>query len=232
MPELEQFDAGWQLRTATRRAKSDVANKLVSMFLHMLSRKLCEAWQLKIEDESYLAKVEEIFENRCPYCRAVLNKTNVIVEHPDGMNRLRAGLHVPGNVLLACRPCNSEKRRDDSLRALTLAQTGWESFLSHDGTRCDPSCRTCAYWKQLWPDLDLRKSELQQNTARISQFRATYSEFERVLPYLKEHLPHYLAILYKDCQTFADSRIESLMREFLEKAPIIPDHDRRPADPT
>ena len=57
MPELDQFDPGWQLRTATRRAKSDVANKLVSMFLHMLSRKLCEAWQLKIEDESYLAKV-------------------------------------------------------------------------------------------------------------------------------------------------------------------------------
>jgi hypothetical protein len=230
MPELEQFDPGWHLRTATRRAKSDVANKLVSMFLHMLSRKLCDAWQVKTENESYLAKVQEIFGNRCPYCRTILNKTNVIVEHPDGMNRLRAGLHVPGNVLLACKPCNSEKRRDDSLRALTLAETGWESFLSHNGTKCDPLCRTCAYWKRLWPDLNQRKTELQQNAARISQFRAIHPKFERVLPYLKEHLPHYLAILYKDCQTFADSRIESLMREFLQKAPIIEDHDRRPAD--
>ncbi len=48
-----------------------------------------------------------------------------------------------------------------------------------------------------------------------------YLDFERVLPYLKEHLPYYLAVLYKDCQTFADSRIESLMRDFLDKAPII-----------
>jgi hypothetical protein len=222
MAEVDLFDPALQLRTATRRAKSDVANKLVSMFLHMLSRKLCEAWQLKIENESYLAKVQDVFQSRCPYCGIILNKTNVIVEHPDGMNRLRAGLHVPGNVLLACKPCNSEKRRDDSLRALTLAQTGWESFLSHDGTRCDASCRTCAYWKRVWPDLNQRKTELQRNAARIREFRAMYPEFERVLPYLKEHLPHYLAILYKDCQTFADNRIESLMREFLEKAPIIP----------
>jgi hypothetical protein len=222
MAEVDPFDPAWQLRTATRRAKSDVANKLVSMFLHMLSRKLCEAWQLKIEDESYLAKVQELFQNRCPYCRIILNKTNVIVEHPDGMNRLRAGLHVPGNVLLACKPCNSEKRRDDSLRELRLAQTGWGSFLSHDGTRCDTSCRTCAYWKRVWPDINQRKTELQRNAAQIRAFRAIYPDFERVLPYLKEHLPHYLAILYKDCQTFADNRIESLMREFLERAPIIP----------
>ena len=142
--EPEEFDPGWQLKTATRRAKSDVANKLVSMFLHSLSRKLCEGWQSKIEDENYLQQVKEFFSDRCPYCRIVLTKANAIVEHPDGMNRLRAGLHVPGNVLLACKRCNSEKRRDDSLRALVLAQSGWESFLSHDGTRCDAACRTCA----------------------------------------------------------------------------------------
>ena len=52
------------------------------------------------------------------------------------MNRYRAGLHCPGNVLVACKMCNSEKRRDDSLRVLSLATSGWESFLSHDGTRC------------------------------------------------------------------------------------------------
>ena len=221
MTDTGEFDPHWQLKTATRRAKSDVANKLVSMFLHLLSRKLCETWQLKIEDETYLAQVKNSFSNRCPYCRTILTKVNVIVEHPDGMNRLRAGLHVPGNVLLACKPCNSEKRRDDSLRELTLAQTGWESFLAHDGTLCDPSCRTCAYWKRLLPDPKQRQVELRRNAQRIACFRAMYAEFERVLPYLKEHLPHYLAILYKDCQTFAEDRIESLMREFLENIPII-----------
>ena len=220
MIDSEQFDPASQLRTATRRAKSDVANKLVSMFLHSLSRKPCEGWKLKIEDESYLQQVKEFFSNRCPYCRTILTKANVIVEHPDGMNRLRAGLHVPGNVLLACKRCNSEKRRDDSLRTLVLAQSGWESFLSHDGTRCDAGCRTCAYWKMIWPDEQQRKSELSKSTQRIARFREIYPQFGRVLPHLKEHLPHYLAILYKDCQTFADSRIDSLMKEFLEKAPI------------
>lgn len=224
----DEFDPGWQLKTATRRAKSDVANKLVSMFLHLLSRKLCETWELRIEDEAYLARVKESFSNQCPYCWAILTKANVIVEHPDGMNRLRAGLHVPGNVLLACKPCNSEKRRDDSLRLLTLAETGWESFLLHDGTRCDALCRTCAYWKRVWPDQNERKANMQRSAQRIAHFRAMYPEFERVLPYLKEHLPHYLAILYKDCQTFADSRIESLMREFLEHAPIIKSEGQHP----
>jgi len=221
MTPADAFDPGWQLKTATRRAKSDVANKLVSMFLHSLSRKLCEEWQLRIDDEAYLQRVKEFFANRCPYCQTALTALNVIVEHPDGMNRLRAGLHVPGNVLLACKRCNSEKRRDDSLRTLELAQSGWESFLSHDGSRCDASCRTCAYWKTIWPDAAERKSHLRQSMQRIAQFRELYPEFGRVLPYLKQHLPHYLAILYKDCQTFADSRIESLMKEFLEKVPIM-----------
>jgi hypothetical protein len=217
----EEFDPGWQLKTATRRAKSDVANKLVSMFLHSLSRKLCEEWNLRIDDEAYLQRVKEFFSNRCPYCRTVLTKLNVIVEHPDGMNRLRAGLHVPGNVLLACKRCNSEKRRDDSLRVLALAQSGWESFLSHNGSRCDECCRTCAYWKTIWPDPAERKSQLQLSVEQIAKFRELHPEFGRVLPHLKQHLPHYLAILYKDCQTFADTRIESLMKEFLDKAPIV-----------
>lgn len=221
MIEPEEFDPGLHLRSATRRAKSDVANKLVSMFLHRLSRSLCDEWRLRIEDQAYLSQVKEFFAGRCPYCQTILTRLNVIVEHPDGMNRLRAGLHVPGNVVLACRQCNSEKRRDDALRVLKLAETGWESFLSHDTTRCEIACRTCAYWKRIWPDEEERKAQLDKSMQRIRSFRDMYPQFGRVLPYLKQHLPHYLAVLYKDCQTFADTRIESLMKDFLEKSPII-----------
>ncbi len=35
-----------QLRSATRRAQSDVANKLVSMFLHELSRTISQDWPI------------------------------------------------------------------------------------------------------------------------------------------------------------------------------------------
>lgn len=139
-----------QLRSATRRAKSDVANKLISMFLHELSRKISEKWSIRVDGDKYGELVRERFKNRCPYCSCNLADTVSVIEHLDGMNRYRAGLHAPGNVLVACRKCNSEKRRDDSSRVLSLAASGWESFLSHDGTRCDASCLTCGYWKSVW----------------------------------------------------------------------------------
>jgi len=57
-----------QLRSATRRAKSDVANKLISMFLHELSRRISEKWSVKVDDEEYEKLVRKQFNNRCPYC--------------------------------------------------------------------------------------------------------------------------------------------------------------------
>src|ERR1700691_2973193 len=120
-----------QLRSATRRAKSDVANKLISMFLHELSRRISRDWKIRIDTEEYARLVRERFNNRCPYCSCDLAGTVSVIEHLDGMNRYRAGLHVPGNVLVACRRCNGEKRRDDSLKVLLLAESGWASFLSH-----------------------------------------------------------------------------------------------------
>ncbi|MGC1912420.1 MAG: hypothetical protein WA660_11355, partial [Candidatus Acidiferrales bacterium] len=104
------------------------------MFLHELSRKISQEWSVRVDGEQYEQLVRSTFNNRCPYCSRDLTETLSVIEHLDGMNRLRAGLHVPGNVLVACRRCNSEKRRDDSLKVLSLAGSGWESFLSHDGT--------------------------------------------------------------------------------------------------
>jgi hypothetical protein len=125
-----------QLRFATRRAKSDVANKLISMFLHEFSRKISETWKIKVDGKEYEELVRKWFDNRCPYCGCNLAETISVIEHLDGMNRYRAGLHAPGNVLVACRRCNCEKRRDDSLKVLLLAKSGWESFLCHEGNRC------------------------------------------------------------------------------------------------
>jgi hypothetical protein len=207
-------DATSQLRSATRRAKSDVANKLISMFLHELSRRISEGWQIKVEGEEYAEVVRRRFNNRCPYCSRDLANTGPVIEHLDGMNRYRAGLHVPGNVLVACKKCNSEKRRDDSLRVLSLAKFGWESFLSHEGTRCATSCLTCKYWQSIWEDEAERKLRLTENMQRIRSFRNEFSEFERVLPSLMENLPTLLTKLYADCQTFAETEIKSLLEKF------------------
>jgi hypothetical protein len=203
-----------KLRSATRRAKSDVANKLVSMCLHELSRRISHDWPIRVDSEEYENVVRERFGNRCPYCTRELTNSDSVVEHLDGMNRLRAGLHVPGNEFVACKRCNSEKRRDDSLKTLLLASSGWESFLSHDGTRCAKPCRTCAYWETIWPDKTERVLRLSENLERARSFRATFPEFQQALPSFIETQTALLTKLYTDCQTFAEREINSLLTDF------------------
>ena len=184
------------------------------MFLHELSRKISQDWKVRIDSEEYTRLVRSRFDNRCPYCSCDLTIAVPVIEHLDGMNRYRAGLHVPGNVLVACKKCNSEKRRDDSLRLLSIAKFGWESFLSHDGTRCPASCLTCRYWRGMWVDDAERLQRLSENLERIRSFRSTFPEFEQLLPSLMEKLPELLMKVYSDCQTFAEREIKSLLERF------------------
>lgn len=207
----EVKDPTSQLRSATRRAKSDVANKLISMCLHELSRTISEGWPIKVDGEEYEKLAREQFENRCPYCSCDLSTAVAVIEHLDGMNRYRAGLHVPGNVLVACKRCNGEKRRDDSSRDLPRGQSGWEAFLSHDGTQCAASCRTCKYWEAVWPDQGERNARLRENLARVRSFRNSFPELERIYPDLLKTLPDLLTRLYSDCQVFAEAEIKTLL---------------------
>jgi hypothetical protein len=207
-------DSASQLRIATRRAKSDVANKLVSMFLHELSRKISQDWPIRVDSQEYEDLVRGKFNNRCPYCSCDLVATISVKEHLDGMNRLRGGLHVPGNVLMSCKRCNNEKRRDDSLKSLSLAPTGWESFLCHDGSRCSPDCPTCRYWESIWEDRHERTERLLENLRSIRSFREEFREFQQVLPKLRQTLPDVLIRLYSECQNFAENEIKSLLEKF------------------
>jgi hypothetical protein len=181
------------------------------MFLHALSQKVCRDWPIAVDSQKYQEIVRGRFNNKCPYCLCELAQTQSIVEHLDGMNRLRAGLHVPGNVLVACRKCNSEKRRDDASKTLSLADSGWASFLSHDGTRCRATCPTCLYWRAIWPEAAERDTLLRENIERIRSFRREFSELERVLPFFRSTLPGLLTKLYSECQSFAESEIKSLL---------------------
>lgn len=207
-------DATSQLRSATRRAKSDVANKLVSMFLHELSRRLGRDWRIRVESAEYEELVRSLFGNRCPYCSCELSGGTAVIEHLDGMNRQRAGLHLPGNVLVACRRCNSEKRRDDAAGILSLAISGWESFMLHDGRRCTTQCATCIYWQKLWPNRDERELHMRENLERIRSFRRQFPELAQTLDFLKGTLPTLLGKLYTDCQDFAEREIKSLLESF------------------
>jgi hypothetical protein len=122
------FQTSLYMRRATGRAKSDVANKLVSMLLHEVSRKICGSLKLNVSDSDYIEAVVQRFGDCCCYCERPLENDRAAVEHLDGMNRFRAGLHIPGNVTVSCKKCNNEKRRDDQRPELVLANSGWESF--------------------------------------------------------------------------------------------------------
>jgi len=168
------FQTAAYLRKATGRAKSDVANKLVSMFLHEVSRKICASLDLSISDSKYTTAVVAKFGDNCCYCRRPLENDRAAVEHLDGMNRFRSGLHIPGNVIVSCKKCNNEKRRDDQLHELTLADTGWESFLLHNSRSCGEICKGCAYWKFIWPDETHRIRNLNEARQRILDFQSGY----------------------------------------------------------
>jgi hypothetical protein len=222
-------DPSSKLLSGNANAKSDVANKLISMFLHELSRSISKTCVVKVKSKEYAQMVRDSFNHLCPYCSRSLTWDSSIIEHLDGMNRRRAGLHVPGNVLVACKECNNRKRTDDSRpTSLLLAPTGWESFLSHDGTRCTPRCVTCEYWQQIWPDTTERKTQLRDNLAKIQLFRSRFTELSYDLSSIMETLPSRLIDLYADCQAFAKTEIDALLKEVHEG--LTPSPDR--AEPT
>lgn len=206
------FDVAVALRKSTGRAKSDVANKLVSMFLHEVSRKACAAGGMNVSDSRYSDSVVAAFGRNCLYCGKELTPSAVpVVEHLNGMNRMSVGLHVPGNVAMACKACNNQKRNDD--QKLTLAENGWESFLSHDGSRCAADCRTCAYWSLNWPDGDLREEYLAAAKKRVTEFQKPYQQFVSWSALVRGTLRAKIEILYRDCQHFATNEIGKLVAE-------------------
>lgn len=211
------FDTAKYLGRATARAKSDVANKMVSMFLHEISRRITSNEGLRVTDLAYVNAVTETFGDKCAYCRRPLELNGAAVEHLDGMNRFRAGLHIPGNVTVSCIICNREKRRDDQLVKLVLAESGWESFLAHDSKRCSSNCKTCKYWASVWPDPHVRSEMLKQSQARILDFRKRHSAILNWSIQARFHLQENLEALYRDCQDFAMTRIATLVDESFEQ---------------
>ena len=207
------FSASACLRAATSRAKSDVANKLVSMFLHDLSRKICASLELSVTDPRYADAVHAAFGDNCCYCCQPLEKDRISVEHLEGMNRFRLGLHIPGNVIVACRRCNGEKRRDDQLDRLTLAECGWESFLSHDSTRCVAACNSCRYWGMVWPDPTERAETMKNARQKISAFRSQYPVSLQWSGSARTCLRQTVDSLYRRCQGFAADQIRTAVVE-------------------
>jgi hypothetical protein len=129
------------------------------------------------------------------------------------MNRFRLGLHIPGNVILACKRCNGEKRRDDQLDQLTLGECGWESFLSHDSTSCRAACKTCGYWRMVWPDPIERVESMKNARQKITAFRRQYPTSLQWGRGARTLLRQTVDSLYRGCQEFATTQITRTVDE-------------------
>lgn len=211
------FDPQSLLRKSTSRAKSDVANKLVGMLLHELSRKLNQGSGMSVNSAEYARFAAEFFGRHCPYCEDLLIERHVAVEHLDGMNRFRAGLHIPGNVVVSCSDCNREKRRDDQLPNLILAESGWQSFLSHDSSRCPNGCKTCVYWRDRYGSAEEAAEKLSEANRRIRDFREIPAIASALQASLRVRNQALLALetLYRGGQDYALRQIADLSEQIL-----------------
>jgi hypothetical protein len=218
---VTEFDTAAYLRKATGRAKSDVANKLVSMLLHDISKQVTQISKQSVSDPLYAKAVTDAFGHGCLYCGRLLEHDRSAVEHLEGMNRFRLGLHIPGNVAVACVKCNREKRRDDQLQLLTLAKSGWESFLSHDMLRCPKNCKTCIYWTTLIADQEERQARLAAAMERIRAFRTPYTALLAGTERTRTLIKSKVETLYRECQEFAVSRIRELGGEVSAELEVL-----------
>ncbi len=180
--------------------------------------------ELSVNDPRYGAAVAAAFGTACCYCGRALENDRAAVEHLDGMNRFRVGLHVPGNVIVACTRCNREKRRDDSAPKLTLAESGWESFLSHDSETAAMAATHAGYWSIVWPEASERISKLQAARDRIRAFRANYAPYLEMNARARVVLAAKMDAIYRDCQEFATTRIkeavEDVLRDLVPAEPV------------
>ncbi len=53
------------------------------------------------------------FQGKCAYCSEEIVGNNFDVDHLVPMNKSSGGLHMYGNLVLSCKPCNAKKHFDD-----------------------------------------------------------------------------------------------------------------------
>ena len=111
-------------------------------------------------------------------------------------------------------------KQDDQLHELKLAKSGWESFLAHDSSKCVVECKTCAYWRLVWSDEIQRVPNLKETRRRIMEFRAEYADAIQLSRRAKPELHRELEKIYRECQTFATTRIKGSVDQVISSLAI------------
>ena len=196
-----------QLRSATRRAKSDVANKLVSMFLHELSRRVSQAWPIRVDGEEYEKLVRERFGSRCPYCVCDLASTVSVIEHLDGMNRYRG---VSTSREMCWLPVDGVMARSEgTIRAGSYRVGCWDGRPFYPTMERVAAPASHAATGRMSGRMRRSERLASRRTWKGSFLPRSLPELERASQNLARALPQLLAKLYADCQVFAETEINS-----------------------
>jgi HNH endonuclease len=95
------------------RAKSDIANMAIRIFLQDMGRAYDEERGLPpYNGRKHFPIIRAFFEERCCYCGDELGAT-VNQDHLIPVNKTDLGLHAWGNIVPACQGCNSAKHGSD-----------------------------------------------------------------------------------------------------------------------
>lgn len=101
------------------RARSDIANTALRIFLQEMGSAYDEERGLKVYDgKKHFPEVRKFFGERCCYCGDKLVTGRIAQDHLIAMNKTDLGLHAWGNVVPACQDCNAKKQG-----------THWKDFL-------------------------------------------------------------------------------------------------------
>ena len=74
-------------------------------------------------------EIKEVFGNSCAYCG--INNVPLQIEHLEMFNKSQCGLHHPGNIMPACKNCNSSRDRNStwSEHLDTICSNNGENYL-------------------------------------------------------------------------------------------------------
>lgn len=88
-----------------------------------------------------------------------------------------------------------------------------EGVVFKPGTRCASECRTCAYWRRIWPEDSHRVHALTEARQLVIEFQVPYKQFTQWSAGARETLKSKVETLYRDCQRFATDEIAKLVAE-------------------
>lgn len=96
------------------RAKSDIANMAIRIFLQDMGRAYDEERNLPpYNRRKHFPAIRTFFEERCCYCGASFDRTAAHQDHLVPVNKTDLGLHAWGNIVPACQECNTRKHGSD-----------------------------------------------------------------------------------------------------------------------